>query len=505
VRRTLEHMAIAPQRALLCLAAAAAVGTGGAACTSSPSFTAPHGAVTAAASLPPAPDYATRKAWLSLPDAGATLGMVPKESGLSDLQSTAPVDVFYVYPTTAFAEDVIPFATGLNAAYDDALADGLAYEIGANQAAPFSGVARIYAPYYRQVFMDAWFATPNPAPVVAPAAEAAYGDVRRAFDYYLAHYNHGRPIVLAGHSQGSMIGYRLLEDEFDGKPLGRRLVAAYLPGQAIDANFYASFKTVHPCASATDLHCVVSWATFEDTVAAKSVRDFYQVSPYWSGGNTGYATPGPPLFPSANLLTWNTAAAKRPRGDDLGALEMKIPYPPLYYPHANPYPMGRIVAATFSAQTLGAGASPRTIGMYVAPHPPKSEFTAYVPGLFKPIYQVDFGGVWHLYDFNLFWMNVRQNARDRTNAYLSSAGDGRPLIAGPVAVKAKAGAPFSYQTETVWKAARFSATGLPSTLKIDPNDGLIAGTAPAPGSYAIVITATNAAGSASGELALVVT
>ena len=62
------------------------------------------------------------------------------------------------------------------------------------------------------------------------AFELAYSDVLRAFDYYLAHENHGRPFILASHSQGSLHALRLIQERLAGKPLQKQLVAAYLIG-----------------------------------------------------------------------------------------------------------------------------------------------------------------------------------------------------------------------------------------------------------------------------------
>lgn len=103
-------------------------------------------------------------------------------------------------------------------------------------------------------------------------------------EYEVAHYNRGRPIVLVGHSQGSMLGFRLGKDEFDGKPLFKQLVAAYVPGQAVDAGFYGNFTQVHVCGSPTDTGCANSWGSFAQTVKIKDVRDFISVSPYFQFG-----------------------------------------------------------------------------------------------------------------------------------------------------------------------------------------------------------------------------
>ncbi|MBV8489741.1 MAG: DUF3089 domain-containing protein [Candidatus Eremiobacteraeota bacterium] len=466
-----------------------------AACSSASSSPVPRS--TSQPSLPPAPNYASARAWLSRSGAD-TLDLVPKNGGFSDLEAAANVDVFYLYPTTAFVDDVYPPSTGENAAYDDVLAEGLAYEIGASQAGTFNATGRIFAPLYRQVYMDEWLKK-NPTAASASGAQIAYDDVRNAFEYYLQHDNHGRPIVLVGHSQGSMLNFRLLKDEFDGKPLMKQLIAAYIPGQAVDATFYRHFSHVRPCESPTATGCVVSWGSFQQGIAPSDLNGFISVSPYFRSGNGDYGQPSTPVTASANLVTWSNSAASAPARSDLGPLQMLVPYPPLYYPHTRAvYPMGTVTALRFSSQTYGQTVQPQAVGFFVNPKPPAADFAAFVP---LHLYDVNFDGVWHLYDFNLFWTNIRQNARDRSNAYLAAHGDRTPLVSGPVRLVVKAGSALHYGVRTVNSATSFRASGLPAELSIDRATGTISGV-PKAGVYAVVVTATNASGASEGEFAL---
>ncbi len=41
------------------------------------------------------------------------------------------------------------------------------------------------------------------------AFDLAYEDLKTAFENYLKHYNKGRPIIIASHSQGSLHALRL--------------------------------------------------------------------------------------------------------------------------------------------------------------------------------------------------------------------------------------------------------------------------------------------------------
>ena len=59
---------------------------------------------------------------------------------------------------------------------------------------------------------------------------SAYDDIAEAFRYYLENENKGRPIVLAGFSQGADMCYRLLADYFGTEDMQEKLVAVYALG-----------------------------------------------------------------------------------------------------------------------------------------------------------------------------------------------------------------------------------------------------------------------------------
>ena len=91
-----------------------------------------------------------------------------------------------------------------------------------------------------------------------PYFEIAYTDIKNAFEYYLAHYNNGRPIIIAGHSQGSRLAERLLKEYFENKPLAKQLVVAYIPGWPVMKNYFTDLKM---CSDSIQTGCVCSWQT----------------------------------------------------------------------------------------------------------------------------------------------------------------------------------------------------------------------------------------------------
>ena len=84
--------------------------------------------------------------------------------------------------------------------------------------------------------------------------------MRTAFEYYLRHWNHGRPIIIAAHSQGAMHAVKLLQEFFDGKPLQGQLVCAYIVGWQIK---YEDFKSIPVCKDAASTGCFVGWRSFK--------------------------------------------------------------------------------------------------------------------------------------------------------------------------------------------------------------------------------------------------
>lgn len=200
---------------------------------------------------PPAPDYARPNSWAaSSKDEGVAAAVAPGSLARQNL----PVDVFYIHPTTDRT------AGRWNQPLSDkAVNDWTDGSVIARQASAFNGCCRVFAPRYRQ----ATSASQSRGGQIRDDAFAlAYGDVRRAFRYYLDHYNRGRPFIFVGHSQGAAHLERLLDEEIDGKPLSARLVAAYDVGITFPASKYdRPGATLKVCDKPDSTGCVVHWSS----------------------------------------------------------------------------------------------------------------------------------------------------------------------------------------------------------------------------------------------------
>jgi len=328
-----------------------------------------------AADAPPPPDYAQASSWAALPTKKSRADAVPRDSGAVDAQAGAPADAFFVHPTTYF------WRRHWNAPAGGCLTDAITGATLAGQASAFNGTARIYAPRYRQMTLSG-FRYPE---LRDDALAVAYDDVRRAFLHYLVEWDAQRPVILAGHSQGSRLVERLLDEFFREGELRERLVAAYIVGARVwEGQFERDEAAVPVCSDAEQTGCLVGWRTFAE--GADPSLDT----------NPGELADGNSLC--VNPLSWEYDTTPAPASENLGA----IPLPMLGGP-------GRVRPALTGARCSDGF-------LWIDP-PSASGFRIAHPD-----------GVWHAYDYALFYMNIRENARLRVERYLD-----RSEAAGPTA------------------------------------------------------------------------
>lgn len=205
--------------------------------------------------IPPTPDYSKPGSWAALPHRIDNADKTPK--GLKNNQDSAAADVFFIYPTSYLdqPDDKYIWNADINNKKLNEKTDGNSILY---QSTIFNGSCKVYAPHYRQAHYYI-FVTKDMHDKQA-ALEVAYTDVKAAFEYYLAYYNHGRPIVIASHSQGTIHAARLLKEFFMDKPLQEKLVVAYLVGMPVPKD---SFPTIVPCTQAHQINCFTCWNTFE--------------------------------------------------------------------------------------------------------------------------------------------------------------------------------------------------------------------------------------------------
>ena len=139
------------------------------------------------------------------------------------------------------------------------------------QFARFASKCRPYAPLYRQItLVGLRKVLANPSAALPFGEGVQYTDVKDAWDYYLKNDNKGRGVVLVGHSQGSFILIDLIRREIDGKPIQSKIVSAILMGTVLPVpkgkDVGGAFQKIPLCHTASQIGCVITFASFRSTV-----------------------------------------------------------------------------------------------------------------------------------------------------------------------------------------------------------------------------------------------
>ena len=295
-----------------------------------------------------APDYGDRENWAYFAESG------DKEA-----------DLFLICPTVDVNDEY-------NMSMDDAetkesFVGALNMERGIYEES-----TRMYAPYYRQAAMKVYSLDEQER---EPYLAAAYGDISAAFAWYLENENEGRPIVLAGFSQGADMCYRLLAEYFGDEELQDRLVAVYALGWPCTKELTEKYPQIRPATGEDDLGAVISF----DCEAPELEETF--INP---AGSQAYAI---------NPLNWRTDAEPADKSLNPGACFTRY--------------SGEIKRE-----------EPELCGCYVDTERgvvkvtdiDKADYPPIVPGLPD--------GAYHVYDYQFFFRALQKNVQTRVEAYL---------------------------------------------------------------------------------------
>lgn len=329
--------------------------------------------------LAPAPDYSSDAAWAALPGKQSSASQLPE--GVMQIAQVPEVDVFYIHPTTYLNKE------SWNAPYDgdeDAMRRLSNFALR-YQASAFNLSGQIYAPQYRQATFGAFLDEEGHG---VQAIMRAHADVLAAFDDFIANKSNGRPFILAGHSQGALHALLLLAERVAPTDLKDRMVAAYVIGWPVSIEGdLGALPGIGPCESKADTGCVISFQSFNKDGDASPIHKIFDATP----GLNGKPRAGTQML-CTNPLNWTIGGTAK-RSTNLGGVELQ--------PAAGP-----ITEAI--ANLTGARCGKK--GILYLTQPPQGSWTEYVLA----------GGNYHAYDFNLFYMNIRQNAAVRAKAWLEA-------------------------------------------------------------------------------------
>jgi len=300
-------------------------------------------------------DYSQARYWLALP------ASLDKE-----------VDVFYLYPTSWHKVDKNePYICAID---NPSMLTGskLSFNL---QASAFKTVGNIYAPYYRQ--MDAEYSLGLPL----KEQEKLVGgiptsDVLSAFDYYIKHYNKGRPFILAGHSQGSTIMLNLLSQYMKENPVVYgRMIAAYIIGYSVTNDYLAKNPHLKFAEGPDDTGVVISYNTQAPVIAGEN----------------------PVVLPGAiaiNPIIWTREETLATAAENLGSVILSE---------------GRIISE--NAKNYADARVDKAKGVVIC--------STVDPETLLPGDDVFGKGVFHDYDYSFYYYDLRENAANRTRHFIS--------------------------------------------------------------------------------------
>jgi hypothetical protein len=201
-------------------------------------------------------------------------------------------------------------------------------------------------------------------------------DIIAAFDYYIKNLNGGRPFILVGHSQGSLMIAEILSDYMKANPeVYKRMIVAYAIGAPLNKAYYAMNPHVKPAKNAKDLGVVICYNTEAPVI----------------DGKNPLAVPNDAVI--INPLSWETTEDYASKEENLGSLYVEKGKTKKYEHIADAkidYKKGVIICSTLNRDEWSSPKASR----------------AYFPL-----------GVFHENDIPLYYYNLRQNAQDRVEEY----------------------------------------------------------------------------------------
>jgi hypothetical protein len=327
--------------------------------------------------MPAGADYRQARMWIARPDIAGNPslwdppGFQPTEA--------ARASIFFIHPTSFL------LSSAWNAPITDPESQDRAALFVRSQASAFNSVGQVWAPRYRQAAFGAFLTSEADA---RRALDFAYRDVLAAYEEFLREAPADRPIILAAHSQGSAHLLRLLEERIKGAPEARRVVAAYVIGWPVSTSVDLPALPFPACERPDQPACILSWQSFSEPADPSQITDVYDES----AGPGGVPRSGTAML-CTNPLT-GTRGGAAPASRNLGTL----------------VPNADMTEAEFRRGAVGARCGERgflligdngtlpAMGPYALP-----------------------GNNYHVYDYALFWANIRADAERRLAAF-----EGRP-------------------------------------------------------------------------------
>lgn len=329
--------------------------------------------------MPAGAEYAQARMWIARPDIAGNPslwtppGFQPVPAGAGT--GTRGASVFFIHPTS-FLE-----STAWNAPITDPESQDRAALFVRSQASAFNSAGQVWAPKYRQAAFGAFLTSEADA---HRALDFAYRDVLAAYEEFLREAPADRPIILAAHSQGSAHLMRLLQERIRGAPEARRIVAAYVIGWPVSTRVDLPALPFPACERPDQAACILSWQSFSEPADPSQITDVYNES----AGPGGARRAGTAML-CTNPLT-GARGGEAPASRNLGTL----------------VPNADMSEAEFRTGAVPARCDPRGFLLIGANEALPAMGPYALPG-----------NNYHVYDYALFWANIRADAERRLAAF----------------------------------------------------------------------------------------
>lgn len=235
----------------------------------------------------------------------------------------------------------------------------------------YDSQSRFFAPYYRQAGLNVYTL---PIEQRESYLSLAYTDVKAAFEYYLEHYNNGRPVILAGFSQGGDMCIRILKDCFADEKTNDLLVACYAIGWRITEEELQEYPHLKFASGETDTGVIVSFNS-----EAEFVHDSLMI-------------PAGTKTLAINPLNWRTDHSLADKSLNAGACFTDYD--------------GTIIKEI-----------PNLTGAYIDDERGALKVVDITPEEYPPVLGIFEDGIYHLYDYQFFYRNLQENVAARIEAF----------------------------------------------------------------------------------------
>ena len=282
------------------------------------------------------------------------------------IRKNCEVDLFYVFPTI-YSDKLNAYMLWQN----NKAVQQKAQTVTAQHTGIFSGYSRVFAPYYRQAEFRRALKEINLPVEKQTFIQLGINDVREAFRYYIKHLNKGRPFILLGFSQGAVALLEVMKTEFADSNISAKLVAAYLIGYPNMPKTFPQYPYLRTAQRADDTGVIINY----NSQAPGKVK-----SPF-TGSSNAYCI---------NPVNWRTDDKTAEKSEHKGSRFFD-------------FKSGK---ATDKKAFVSAKIDPASGGLIVEPAEP-GKFDSRSLG----------SGVYHMFDLNFFYYDLRANGERRIKAF----------------------------------------------------------------------------------------